>query len=173
MVMQDRVAKIATGGQSVQAAARAWERRAAGEALGPEDAAAVDELDATIEAMFLMAAVDGSVAGDEVAQLAASVEGFLDARSRGGWLDADAMLVELSRRLEREGWTARLDAVARRLATDEARSFAFRLAVSVAFVDDHVAHAEAAAIDAFMSALHLSRNAADAILQDVRETLFG
>ncbi len=170
--MKDRIAKVA-GGVSVDAAARAWERRARGDALADEERAKVDELDATIEAMFLMAAVDGAVTRDEVGQLAASVQAWLDTRGRGGTVNVDEMLVELSRRLERDGWTARLDDVARRLRGDEARSFAFRLATAVAFVDDHVAHAEAAAIDAISAALGLSRDAADAILHDVRDTLFG
>src|SRR5438552_5624263 len=125
MVMRERVAKIA-GGVSVDAAARAWERRAEGQPLAPEEHASAEELDATVEAMFLMAAVDGAVTQDEVAQLAASLQAVLDTRGRGGKLDVDAMLVELSRRLEGEGWTSRLDQVARRLRTDEARTFAFR-----------------------------------------------
>jgi hypothetical protein len=172
MPMKDRVAKIA-GGVSVDAAARAWERRADGQVLSGEEQHKAEELDATVEAMFLMAAVDGAVTQDEVAQLAASLQAVLDTRGRGGKLDVDAMLVELSRRLEREGWTARLDQVARRLQSDEARSFAFRLVAAVAFVDDHVAHAEAAAIDAFTAAFGLTSETADTLLHDVRDSLFG
>jgi hypothetical protein len=63
--------------------------------------------------------------------------------------------------------------VARRLRTEEARSFAFRLAAAVAFVDDHVAHAEAAAIDALAAVLDLSRDVSQQILNEVRDTLFG
>jgi hypothetical protein len=81
--------------------------------------------------------------------------------------------VDLSRRLERDGWTARLDDVASRLPSEEARSYAFRLAAAVAFVDDHVAHAEAAAIDALAAALQLSPDVSQQILNEVRDTLFG
>jgi hypothetical protein len=169
---KDRLAKLA-GGLSVEAAARAYERRAKGAALAGEDHAMADELDATIEAMFLMAAVDGTVAGHEVAQLAATMQAMLDTRDRSEPIDLDGTLVELSRRLEREGWTARLDDVARRLRSEEARSFAFRLAAAVAFVDDHVAHAEAAAIDALAAALGLTGDVSQQILHDVRDTLFG
>jgi hypothetical protein len=172
MPIRERVAKIASG-VSVDAAARAWERRADGHALDGEEQSRAEELDATVEAMFLMAAVDGTVTQDEVAQLAASLQAVLDVRGRGGKLDVEQMLVELSRRLEREGWTARLDQVARRLGTEEARTFAFRLAAAVAFVDDHVAHAEAAAIDAFTSAFDLTSETADALLHEVRDSLFG
>jgi tellurite resistance protein len=172
MLPKDKIAKI-TGGLSVDAAARAYERRAKGGPLEDEDHAKADELDATIEAMFLMAAVDGTVAEHEVAQLAATMQAMLDTRDRRDPIDLDATLIDLSRRLEREGWTARLDEVARRLRSEEARSFAFRLAAAVAFVDDHVAHAEAAAIDALAAALGLSGDVSQQILHDVRDTLFG
>ena len=157
----------------MDAAARAYERRAQGAVLADEEHAKADELDATIEAMFLMAAVDGTVAGPEVAQLAATMQAMLDTRDRRDPIDLDATLVDLSRRLERDGWTARLDEVARRLRSEEARSFAFRLAAAVAFVDDHVAHSEAAAIDALAASLELSRDVSEQILSDVRDTLFG
>ena len=120
-----------------------------------------------------MAAVDGAVAGQEVDQLAATMQAMLDTQDRKGPIDLDATLVDLSRRLERDGWTARLDDVARRLRSEESRSFAFRLAAAVAFVDDHVAHAEAAAIDALAAALSLSADISQQILHDVRDTLFG
>lgn len=172
---KERLARLAsrTGGLSVDAAARAYERRVKGAQLGDDEHAQADELDATIEGMFLMAAVDGAVAGQEVDQLAATMQAMLDTRERRGPFDIDATLVELSRRLERDGWTARLDEVARRLRTEESRSFAFRLAAAVAFVDDHVAHAEAAAIDALAAALGLSNDVSQQILHDVRDTLFG
>jgi tellurite resistance protein len=171
MSRKERLAKLA-GGVSVDAAARAYARRVEGGKLGPEESAKADEVDATIEAMFLMAAVDGAVAGDEVAQLGATMQAMFDSRDAAGPMDLDATLVDLSRRLERDGWTARLDAVAARLRGEEARSFAFRLAAAVAFVDDHVAHAEAAAIDALAAALSLSPEVSQQILHEVRDTLF-
>jgi tellurite resistance protein len=172
MPRKERLAKLA-GGLSVDDAARAYARRTQGATLDGEERAKADELDATIEAMFLMAAVDGSVAGQEVAQLAAMMQAMFDTRDRQGPIDLDATLIDLSRRLERDGWTARLDDVTRRLRTDESRSFAFRLAAAVAFVDDHVAHAEAAAIDALAASLNLSRDVSQQILSEVRDTLFG
>jgi tellurite resistance protein len=172
MSRKERLAKLA-GGISVDTAARAYARRAKGAKLEGEDHAKADELDATIEAMFLMAAVDGAVAGDEIAQLGATMQAMFDTKDMLGPMDLDATLVELARRLERDGWTARLDQVAARLRTEEARSFAFRLAAAVAFVDDHVAHAEAAAIDALAAALALSPDTSQQILHEVRDTLFG
>ena len=60
---------------------------------------------------------------------------------------------------------------ARRIQSDEGRSFAFRLAAGVAFVDDHVAHAEAAAIDAFAAALGIESEESEMILREVQEEL--
>lgn len=152
--------------------ATAYARRAEGVSLSDEERAQAEEFAATIEAMFLMAAVDGQVDADEVAQLAGSLQAILDTRGSREVIDVDTTLQELSAKLEREGWLARLDAVAARLRSDEARSFAFRLAAAVAFVDDNVAHAEAAAIDALSHALKLSNEESQQILQDVQETLF-
>jgi hypothetical protein len=178
MVVDNRLTKLARG-VTAQTAAKAYARRAEGAALTEAERAHAAELEATIEAMFLMAAVDGQVAEDEIAQLAGSLQAILDLSGGGARssatkhrIDVDATLASLAAALERDGWTARLDAVAARLLTDESRAFAFRLAAAVAFVDDHVAHAEAAAIDALGAALQLDRETTQQILGDVQETLF-
>ena len=62
---------------------------------------------------------------------------------------------------------------ARRIQTPDGRTFAFRLAAGVAFVDDHVAHAEAAAIDSLASALELDADESQSLLREVVDTLFG
>jgi len=136
--------------------------------------ALADELEATIEAMFLMAAVDGQVSDAELGQLAASCEAMIDLTgARSQPVKIGKLLGDLNAALAKEGWKARLDAVAGRLRGAEARSFAFRLAAGVAFVDDHVAHAEAAGIDALAAALALTPEESQEILSDVQETLFG
>jgi hypothetical protein len=43
----------------------------------------------------------------------------------------------------------------------------------VAFADDHVAHAEAAALEALASALHITADESQEILYDVRDSLVG
>ena len=172
MGLDRRISKVAAHRASVRKVAVAYARRAEGESLSDMERVQAQEFEATIEAMFLMAAVDGQVAGDEKAQLAASLQAILDTRGRRETVDIDRTLQDLSGKLEREGWIARLDTVAKRLTTEEARSFAFRLAAAVAFVDDHVAHAEAAAIDALSHALKLTNEASQQILQEVQEMLF-
>ena len=170
MGLDKRITKVA--GVSAQTAARAYAKRAEGASLTAAEREQAEELDATIECMFLMAAVDGQVADDEIAQLAASLQAVLDTKGGRTRVDIDSALTSLSSVLERDGWTARLDAVASRLKTEEARTFAFRLAAAVAFVDDHVAHAEAAAIDALSHALGLTSDTSQQILHEVQETLF-
>ena len=140
--------------------------------LGPAEQNKAAEFEATVEAMFLMAAVDGDLSEQELAQLAASVDAFaaLDAKPRR--IDTQPLLAALNAKLEKEGWNRRLAAVAERLREKESRAFAFRLAAGVAFVDDHVAHAEAAALEALASALQISAEESQEILYDVRDSLF-
>jgi hypothetical protein len=184
MVLDIRLKKLARG-LSVREAALAPLQRAAGawsrkgdpghdpDGLRDDERAQAAEFEATIEAMFLMAAVDGEVTDAELGQLAASVEAMVDVSQPEQRVKVDRLLGELNDRLAKEGWKARLDATAARLVGHEARTFAFRLAAGVAFVDDHVAHAEAAAIDALQAALALTADESQEILHDVQETLFG
>jgi hypothetical protein len=171
MVLDARIAKLAKG-QSAQEAARAF-ARSQSEKLAEGDRALADEFDAIIEAMFLMAAVDGEVAKEEVGQLAASVQGILDTSGGHARVNLAKALEELAARLARDGWKVRLDSLARRLPTPESRAFAFRLAAGVAFVDDNVVHAEAAAIDALCAALGIAADESQIILGEVHEELFG
>jgi len=172
MVLDARLKKLA-GGLSAKDAANAYARSRSGEELlSAEEKAQAEEFAATIEAMFLMAAVDGEVSKDETAQLSASIEAVMDTSGAKRAPDLDAVLRELNLRLAKDGWKARLDAVGARLGSREARLFAFRLAAGVAFVDDNVAHAEAAAIDAFAAALGIAPDVSQDILVEVQEALF-
>jgi hypothetical protein len=183
MVLDVRLKKLARGLSSREAADAYALSQDNPASLRDEQRAQAAEFEATIEAMFLMAAVDGEITDAELGQLAASVEAMVAlapaARPPPGRASArptfqvDKLLAELNARLAKEGWKARLDATAARLKGHEARTFAFRLAAGVAFVDDHVAHAEAAAIDALTAALGLSSEESQEILNDVQETLFG
>lgn len=169
-----RIKKLAKGlsaQQAVDAFVRAQEDP---ESVSPEQRNKADEFEATVEAMFLMAVVDGDVSAEELAQLSASVDAFtsIDAEAPPRIVDTNKLLLALNDRLEVEGWNKRLAAVASRLRDPEARAFAFRLAAGVAFVDDYVAHAEAAALEAMASALKISADESQEILYDVREALF-
>lgn len=172
MKLDERLGKIATG-ISVSDAIDAYLR----EQPGADDPATVEEarrgeLLAIVEIMFLMAAVDGEVQAEEIAQLRASIEAISDLQAVPD-LALDETLAELAEKLAADGWKSRVEQATRRVRTPDARSFAFRLAVGVAFVDDFVAHAEAAAIDTLASALELPDDEAQEILHDVHETLFG
>jgi hypothetical protein len=183
MSIDARIKKLAKGLSAKQAAdafVRAQEDPTTPSSVGRSRA---DEFAATVEAMFLMAAVDGDVSEQELSQLAASVDAFASIADGEGTrdgtgshtterLEAGQLLVTMNELLEREGWNARLASVAERLREPEARTFAFRLAVGVAFVDDHVAHAEAAALEALASALHIGADESQEILYDVRDSLF-
>lgn len=172
MSIDARIKKLAKG-LSATRAADAFVGTREGPETSSEDARGkAGEFEATVEAMFLMAAVDGDVSEQELAQLAASVDAF--SSFDGEWrkrVDANRLLVTFNEKLA-DGWNKRLAAVAERLRDREARTFAFRLAAGVAFVDDHVAHAEAAALEALASALHIGADESQEILYDVRDSLF-
>lgn len=169
----NRIEKLAKG-LSARDAADAFVRAEEDpNSISPTERDKAGEFEATVEAMFLMAAVDGEVADEELAQLSASVDAFASlGASKKAAIDVPQLLAKLNDRLGKDGWNKRLAAVAARLRSRESRAFAFRLAAGVAFVDDHVAHAEAAALEAFAAALSISADESQEILFDVRETLF-
>jgi hypothetical protein len=176
MVTDARLKKLAKGVSAREAVDAFTKSRIAPESMSDADRARAAELEATIEAMFLMAAVDGHIDKAEISQLAGSIQAVLDLREletgKKTVVDVGASLRALNETLRKEGWKARLDATAARLPSKEARCFAFRLAAGVALVDDHVVHAEAAAIDALAAALKLTSDESQEILADVQETLF-
>jgi hypothetical protein len=174
MVYGPRIRKLARGlsaKESADAFVRAREDPASLSLISVRDKAA--EFEATVEAMFLMAAVDGDITENELSQLAASVEAFASMDDvKVQKIGTTTLLSALNEKLAADGWNKRLADVAARLKDHEARTFAFRLAAGVAFVDDHVAHAEAAALEALAGALKISADESQEILYDVRETLF-
>lgn len=173
MSIDARIKKLAKGLSATDAADAFVRAREDPASISSSERGKADEFEATVEAMFLMAAVDGDISEEELAQLAASVDAFssLDGKSPRR-IDVGPLLAGMNDKLERQGWNKRLATVAERLVSREARTFAFRLAAGVAFVDDHVAHAEAAALEALASALHIGSDESQELLYDVRDSLF-
>jgi len=172
MVLDVRLAKLARG-VTVAEAARAHSRSLnPGEVLNDLERSRATEFEAILEAMFLVAAVDGEISEQELEQLRASFQAIVDLHVVSGGR-VEAQLAEFNRLLARDGWHTRLASIKGRIPTTEGRAFAFRLAGGVAFVDDHVAHAEAAAIDALAAALELPAEESQAILREVADELFG
>lgn len=172
MSLGARIKKLAKGLTAHQAADAFVRAREQPESVPPDVRGRADEFEAMVEAMFLMAAVDGDLSKQELGQLAASVDAFGAFETRTAPPDTGKLLAAMNAKLAADGWNKRLAAVADRLRGREARAFAYRLAAGVAFVDDHVAHSEAAALEAFASAFALSADETQEILYDVRETLF-
>ena len=169
MVLDTRLKKLATGIPARDAARAHAKSLSPGESLSDVEKSQAAEFAATIEAMFLMAVVDGEISPEEIDQLAASIQAIADTQH----LKAESLekvLAGLKKKLDRDGWSARLDLVVSRLGSEEARSFAFRLAAGVAFVDGHVAHGEAAALAA---KLELSSDDSQQIQHEVQGMLFG
>jgi tellurite resistance protein len=175
MSIDARIKKVAKGLSAKQAADAFVRAREDPASVSFDERGQAAEFEATVEAMFLMAAVDGDLSEKELQQLAASVDAFasLDGPRGHRSVDAGALFVQLNEKLGKEGWNKRLASVAERLRSREGRTFAFRLAVGVAFADDVVAHAEAAALEALASALSISSEESQEILYDVRDSLLG
>lgn len=133
--------------------------------------APAEELDAIIEAMFLMAAVDDRVTGEELRRLADCVAMLVGAEV--GEEELQQRLQAMNDALARDGWAQRLHSVAGRLRGREARRIAFQLAAGVAFVDDRVEHSEAAGIEAFAGALGLEHAESQRLLDETVRDLFG
>jgi hypothetical protein len=172
MSLDARLRKLATGVSAGEAAHALAKSLRPGELLDDRSKAQAAEFEATLETMFLMAAVDGTVQREELEQLAASFQAIVDMFEVKG-LDLQHLLDRFNEKLARDGWRARLEAVASRITSPDARAFAFRLAAGVAFVDDHVAHAEAAAIEALSSVFGISRDDTQEILAEVHDEIFG
>lgn len=172
MQLDERLKKIAAGMNVSKAIESYLETLDAPEEIDPAEEKR-EELLAIIELMFLMAAVDGDIADEEVQELHASVMALEDIEAIDGGIDLGTVIEDLSGKLEAEGWRKRLNAACQRIRAPEARSFAFQLAAGVAFVDDFVAHAEAAAIDSLAQALELPKAESQHLLRDVHASLFG
>lgn len=169
MVLDTRLMNLAKGMSVRQAAlahAKSLDRQTP---LSDDERSLADEFGAIVEIMFLMAAVDGEVADDEVRQLSTSVGAIIGEEAP----DLTAELGVLADALERDGWRVRMESACQRIRSDEARKLAFRLAAGVAFVDDHIAHAEAAAIESLTSALGLDGDESQQIMREVMDELLG
>jgi hypothetical protein len=82
MSIHARIKKLARGLTASQAADAFVRAQQDEGSVSSSDRSRADEFEATVEAMFLMAAVDGDVSEAELGQLAASVDAF-SARSPG------------------------------------------------------------------------------------------
>jgi uncharacterized tellurite resistance protein B-like protein len=170
MELDDRLKKIATGMSVADAIDSYMGQLGEDQPFDPEQERK-DELLAIVEVMFLMAAVDGEISSDEIQELRASMHALEDMQEVGG-VGLEEVMKDLAQKLETDGWKARLEDAASRIRAPEARQFAFQLAAGVAFVDDFVAHAEAAAIDSLAKAFGFTREESQMLLQEVHETLF-
>jgi hypothetical protein len=170
MSLGDSLGSLATG-TNVEDAIAAYLSRMGEKPALVEDAARAQS-EAIAELMFLLAAVDGEVADVELDQLKSSLAELSGAGVLAP-IDTDALVPQLATRLADDGWSARMRAATETITAPDVKELAFRLAAGVAFVDDRVEAAEAAALDALGKTFGISDEAAHAMLVDVQKTLFG
>src|SRR5688500_6524497 len=149
MALDDKLGALASGfsvNDAIETYLATAERERFTSPPPPPDEEARAESEAVVEIMYLLAAVDGQVADDELAQLRTSVRELAQVGVLSD-LDPDILVPTLTARLDAEGWRVRLHTAATRLLAPDVRRLAYRLAAGVAFVDDEVEPAEAAALD--------------------------
>ncbi|MEZ4225501.1 MAG: hypothetical protein R3B13_31400 [Polyangiaceae bacterium] len=155
---------------------RAYSAKLSSLPMDADDEKRAASLEATLEAMYLMAASDGEVAQDELLHLSSSLKTMLEAFGHSAeltlpLLHLNEILGSFHALLERDGLGPRLESVAERLQTPEARCLAFSLAAAIAFVDDFVAAGEADAIDQLAAALGLSPEESQHLMREVHARL--
>src|SRR5512145_1633770 len=136
--------------------------------LSPEETGALERVDAVAETMYLMMAADGQLEAAERDAIRGAIRGLTGNQLRTGTIDA--MLASYATRLKQDGRDARLQEIAERLSEVpvEAES-AFALAAAVALADDQVADEENALINQLAEWFGLTRERADAILDELEE----
>jgi tellurite resistance protein len=174
-MLAERLAELIRSGAH-EPSVRAYAKSLSATPLTDAERQLAQELEACIESMYLMAAADGEIAPDERMLLSASVRAMLEPFESGGDAELGLPLLKLNDALDRfgaelaeQGFEQRLQAVASRLQTPEARCLAFCLAASVAFVDDFVAAGEVTVIDDFARALGLGPDESQYLLREVEE----
>lgn len=125
---------------------------------------------AVIEAMFLMAAVDGDVSEVEIRELARACRPLVGEVSNG---DVEGMLLSMHAQLAEEGWDRRAASVGKALVGGPAAETAYSLAVRVALADDYVVGVESAAMDSLADALGIDLDRRNVILREAYDELFG
>lgn len=125
---------------------------------------------AMIETAFLMAAADGELSDLEMAHLATTVEALTG--DQVGSVPLEVMLAQLLESLQSDGWSARIEAVARSMPNPLDRRNAYRLAAGVSFVDGVVQQAEVQLFGLLAEAFGIPTDEASHLLEEVRNQLF-
>lgn len=123
------------------------------------DAALVEEYGPLCEAMYLVMAADGSLASVERDVIRGALR-ELDERLRSRHVET--MMREAHEALTREGWTARLEELGRKLAGDVARAEgAVLLGAAVAYADNVFTDEENHVMSLLMTSLRIDRGRLD------------
>jgi hypothetical protein len=179
-VLGPKLAQLVTDGYSRRAGAAYARSLVPGADLSDEEEMLARELEAALEAMYLMANADGDLAADELMLLSTTLRDILETCAGGTLSSAELGLPVLklsetvekfSRSLATEGLDARVSSVARRIKAPAGKSLAFRLAGGVAFVDEVVESGEVASLDQLGEALGLSSREQLELLRDVLTVL--
>ncbi|MGI5863618.1 MAG: hypothetical protein ACOX6T_16395 [Myxococcales bacterium] len=134
------------------------------------ESAEASKVIATLEALFLMIAVEGRVMEEEEDAARSVLHAMASAELDPG--EIEELLAAFAERLEAEGFGARLEAVGRLLREDpELAEATFRLCAAVVAADGREADEDNETLNALIDELHLDDDLADQILGEVRMRL--
>jgi uncharacterized tellurite resistance protein B-like protein len=123
------------------------------------------QLEALVEIMYLAAAADGELAGEEQKQFESSILSLTDGRLDSAALAA--LLDKATQALEAEGREARLAAVKQRLPNAGARKAALALAIQVTAADGIIRTSERELIMETAEALEIDFDEAADLVRDL------
>lgn len=135
--------------------------------LSAEETQTLIRIEPIAEAMFLMMAVDGDLAPAELDVIRGAIRALTDSGLRSGTIKV--MLETFAKRMDDEGWEARLDSVAETLSEDRGDAeTAYALVGAVALADKEVALEENEFIDKFAERLDITDERCCQLLDFVR-----
>jgi tellurite resistance protein len=140
--------------------------------LGAEETATLERIDPLAETMYLMMAADGQINAAEKEAIRGAIRGLTDNLLRSGTIEV--MLANYAARLAEQGRDSRLQEIAERLSEvpTEAEG-GFALAAAIAMADDNVADAENDFINQLAEWFGLTKERAEAVLDDLEEDQAG
>lgn len=167
-IVRLRDALLQSGRRPSMVVSPAYETLARQGLLSPEEAAALERVESVGETMYLMMAADGQVNTAEKDAIRGAIRGLTGNVLRSGTIEA--MLANYASRLAEQGRDARLQDVAECLSEIplEAES-AFALAAAIAMADDQVAEEENQFINQLAEWFGLTKDRAEAILDELDE----
>lgn len=137
--------------------------------LSPEEEQTAEQVLATFEAAFLVAAADGELSDDEVGELSELLAHMTDGQV--GEADLAELIDTYAEALQTDGFEGRVGAVAETLTDADMRRAAFVTASGLAYVDGEIHEAEEQVFTALADAFEIPEAEANELLDKIEQAL--